>query len=399
MNGAPPREQIIELLKKHPEGLTITTISELTRLHRHTVTKYVYELRGADIIHEREIGPAKLCYMKDGLTKKQEKQTMSRLNNHNMKSSLGSVGQIQLVAVFMFLVLAPAAVITAYNLTNTSENTSFSMEGYITANNEVTSDVSDGMLNEFWMNITNGTFGENATNETLPPGEGSPLPPQDAAEQTNETGGNATVDVDETLNATNITQPENEANETLNITEPLNETNVTVSNSTIIISDLTSPFEVNVTEEFSIKAVIMSLYGRSENIRVNLSAPASFEVANQNQTIPFLDENTSAEFAWNATASECGNYTLGVLAESDTSSAYKNVDVFVVCPVENVTLETETIQGDAEVGKPVVWKKIITVRNPNRIKVDNVQLETEIPAKAFNAELKKLRHVFGNTVT
>jgi DNA-binding transcriptional ArsR family regulator len=128
-----PRELIIEVLRKHPEGLTITAISEFTKLHRHTVTKYLYELRGAEMIYEREIGPARLCYLKDGVTKKKERETIKRLNNHNMKSSLG---QIQIIAVVLFLVLAPAAIIAAQNATNFTENVSIPLEGYITANNE-----------------------------------------------------------------------------------------------------------------------------------------------------------------------------------------------------------------------------------------------------------------------
>ena len=90
MNGGSPRDVIIDILKKHPEGLTITAISELTKLHRHTVTKYMYELRGADIIQEREIGPARLCYLKNGKLGKRGKEAIKRLNGRNMKSSLKS---------------------------------------------------------------------------------------------------------------------------------------------------------------------------------------------------------------------------------------------------------------------------------------------------------------------
>ena len=57
-------ERIIELLKSHPEGLTILEISEKLNANRATVTKYIYKLHGAGKIKFRKVGPAKLCYLK-----------------------------------------------------------------------------------------------------------------------------------------------------------------------------------------------------------------------------------------------------------------------------------------------------------------------------------------------
>jgi predicted transcriptional regulator len=62
------KERILEVLKKHNEGLPIVKIAEIIGLHRHTVTKYVYELVGADVIQIREIGSAKVCFLKGGNT-------------------------------------------------------------------------------------------------------------------------------------------------------------------------------------------------------------------------------------------------------------------------------------------------------------------------------------------
>jgi DNA-binding IclR family transcriptional regulator len=58
------RERIIEALRQHPEGLTTVDIARVIGSHRHTITKYVYQLVGEGMIHQREIGNAKLCYMK-----------------------------------------------------------------------------------------------------------------------------------------------------------------------------------------------------------------------------------------------------------------------------------------------------------------------------------------------
>ncbi len=55
------RNRIIEALKQNPRGMTILEISASVDLSRVTVSKYVYGLMIEDIIHQRAIGPAKLC--------------------------------------------------------------------------------------------------------------------------------------------------------------------------------------------------------------------------------------------------------------------------------------------------------------------------------------------------
>jgi len=60
-----PRKKIIEVLKKHPEGLTFQKIAKLTGMSRITATKYIHELLGAGVIYQRKVGVAKLCYLRD----------------------------------------------------------------------------------------------------------------------------------------------------------------------------------------------------------------------------------------------------------------------------------------------------------------------------------------------
>jgi len=58
------KERIIEILSKHPEGLTFTQIAVEVGMHRHTITKYIYELKGEGIILVRDLRTLKLCYLK-----------------------------------------------------------------------------------------------------------------------------------------------------------------------------------------------------------------------------------------------------------------------------------------------------------------------------------------------
>jgi DNA-binding IclR family transcriptional regulator len=62
--GTDIKKAIIELLQKHPEGLTIQQISNELKISRITTAKYIHELLGAEIIYQRKVGKAKLCYLK-----------------------------------------------------------------------------------------------------------------------------------------------------------------------------------------------------------------------------------------------------------------------------------------------------------------------------------------------
>ncbi|NIM46955.1 MAG: hypothetical protein GTN40_02230 [Candidatus Aenigmarchaeota archaeon] len=58
------REIIIEILREHPEGLTTVDIAKYIGMTRHSVSKYIYQLLGEKKIYQREVGTAKLCYLK-----------------------------------------------------------------------------------------------------------------------------------------------------------------------------------------------------------------------------------------------------------------------------------------------------------------------------------------------
>ena len=59
------KKKILNLLKKHPEGLTIQKISDSLESSRITATKYIHELIGEGKIYQRKVGIAKLCYSKE----------------------------------------------------------------------------------------------------------------------------------------------------------------------------------------------------------------------------------------------------------------------------------------------------------------------------------------------
>ena len=66
------RENIIKILEKHPEGLTVKALSSKIGVSRQTVVKYIFELKGSGIVYRRRVGSATLHYLKSVIEKFQK---------------------------------------------------------------------------------------------------------------------------------------------------------------------------------------------------------------------------------------------------------------------------------------------------------------------------------------
>lgn len=69
INGKNVKEEIIRILETHPEGVTLQTLSDRIGVCRHTVVKYIFELKGSGIIYRRRVGSATLHYLKSLMQK------------------------------------------------------------------------------------------------------------------------------------------------------------------------------------------------------------------------------------------------------------------------------------------------------------------------------------------
>jgi uncharacterized repeat protein (TIGR01451 family) len=252
------KESIIDALRKHPEGLTLRDIAEIVGHHRHTITKYVYELIGAQVIYQRDVGAAKLCYLRE------------TYNGPDNKKK----AQTQLIALFMLLLLVPATVIVAQNVTNSSTG----FEGMAASLSTTVDEPLDDALGDV-IQSENSSEIEHDEPEI---GELAEEPNDIAGADTNTSNfeeieqkieQNLTVSnesnqeddeedntplVNGTINETNVTAPAEEPpsiNET-SITQPnatvsdINETNITIPNETAPIKNVTEAGETqNVTED------------------------------------------------------------------------------------------------------------------------------------------------------
>jgi len=291
-----PRTLIINILRKNPDGLTLTSIAELTGLHRHTATKYVYELKGAGIINERDVGSAKLCYLKEGFSKLEEKKVVSRLNGgkgwqQGMKVSRdafrrkSSTGQVQLLSVFFLLFLVPATVIIAQNATMnaTSEgnlvlervNISESMADIQISNLSLESNFSEST--NLTVEEINSELNETAVleNITETPNQTENMPAETNASLENETIlPDAGIFENGTDNIT-VQEPENGMNET--IQEP--EQPVTEIQEPVLEVRILSPDKIMRGESFDISAIVKnSGTGEAKNVRLSWEIPSGFDV-------------------------------------------------------------------------------------------------------------------------
>lgn len=78
-NGEKVKERILEVLKKHPEGLTIEDLSKILEVHRQTVTKYVLVLEALNLVYRRRIGPVTLQYLRNHFVRKAVEELRKRL--------------------------------------------------------------------------------------------------------------------------------------------------------------------------------------------------------------------------------------------------------------------------------------------------------------------------------
>ena len=67
------KQKIVDTLSDHPEGLSIAEIARRIGSDRYTATKFLHELIGAGIIHQRDFTILKINYLTKSPAKSSEK--------------------------------------------------------------------------------------------------------------------------------------------------------------------------------------------------------------------------------------------------------------------------------------------------------------------------------------
>ena len=299
MNDKHPKTLILEALINHPEGLTMVSLVEVVGLHRHTATKYLYELIGAGLVYQRKVGPARLCYLREKVEENEKETHPSGVQD---KKWFGGKSQIRFIAIFLLLgiILVSSSVIASNFLNETFANTSPTGElishstkdttletpPQETTNVEIIPNDSteknsievNSIYNETSETIDTSpsqTINENYTSEITEPSNTSEVPLND--NETTETSETNDTDVSKTIN------------ETLPIENPPIEAEEPILNVKV-----ECPKRITRGDAVVIKAKIENT-GSSvvKNIVHNWVLPKGFEIISEEDDCENLEQNAS----------------------------------------------------------------------------------------------------------
>ncbi|MFH8092606.1 MAG: HTH domain-containing protein [Candidatus Aenigmatarchaeota archaeon] len=243
------KEEILQLLSKHPEGLTITSIAEKLGIHRHTATKYVKDLILSGKINERNVGMAKLCF----------------LNKYKSKHIIGEkaeTGQAQIFALAILLFFIPVLII--------AQNFGTNMAGSFA---EV---IDTKLITSSSDTITATTIFAIVENSTETATKQGPLSVENYSE--NSTDFNEATSIS---GHQNILSFNNEANETISnnsLTEIQDEILQPTETIEKIELDLNIPKKINRGEEFQATASVLNKFSSQKNVKIKWMLPPSFSI-------------------------------------------------------------------------------------------------------------------------
>jgi hypothetical protein len=285
MSSEDPIKLILETLRKHPEGLTLLSLAELTGLHRHTATKYVNELLGAGFISQRNVGVAKLCY----LMEKVENQTDEKVLEELKVKRIGNKAQLKIIAAIMIVTfLLSETAILAYQNTSLFNETNLSGFSLINTSPVTESNYPNLSQNaDSIINITNVSIDENVNSSALINSTAK-----------NDSSDNLTVEIlNETIQEINKSLGGNESFIVSNFTvsEPTNETQEMPQKSAVNFEiELNYPQRITRGEIIPVKASATNTgSSTAKNVVLEWKLPDGFSIVlgNQNEFCGSLDQN------------------------------------------------------------------------------------------------------------
>jgi hypothetical protein len=270
MSSSDNRKIILDVLREHPEGLTIVSLAEISGLHRHTATKYIYELLGAGAVLQRTVGVAKLCYMCDTIKDQNDEKKLVEGLEIRRNSNFSQIKTVAIVAFIAFLLSGTA--ILAYQNTSILNETNSS--DALDINTSPLTSVTDANASSVMDNLINSSSVENAVLNT-----------SDNSTQETSTGTNLTVEQSngtlEGINGT-IQASENMTTVLENVSETVNETPQDVLKNMVLRLDY--PEKVVRGGIVAVKAFILNADSiKAENVFITWSIPDGFTLISGSQ--------------------------------------------------------------------------------------------------------------------
>ncbi|MEM5794553.1 MAG: right-handed parallel beta-helix repeat-containing protein, partial [Candidatus Aenigmatarchaeota archaeon] len=433
-------ERIVDILSKHPEGLTITNISKELNIHRNTTSKYIFALAKAGIIEQRRIGKVALCSLK------KQKKVFFLGKKSIAKLSLAILA-LMIILIFLFHYTIPikGSVDKIFNFTELNgyrleielekqkffTNELIKISGFFGLTDKTSIEnqslsltliSSDSLTNQIVSTDLNGTFSLsfnlNQGNYTLIASSGEleaslnfevleipfTITLEKSVFKPNETvsifiQGKANKEFTLEIFGQEITE-----NFTLTTDEKgfyiFNKTFPPGSYSVRILSNEVSFEVLEEKEEIKLELISKEFYYLDENITLIVSGTPDqkfdLSVLKENLTVfSFLGQtNSSGLEEISFKLFEKGNYS-AILKYGEK----EELTIFEVLErIENITEEilTQNIslnvvsieQGKAEINKPVKWKKVLRAINPTEKEVE-VDFDLELPENSFNITLEE----------
>jgi len=271
-------DAILELLSKHPEGLTITSIADELGIHRHTATKHVKDLILNGKVNERNVGMAKLCFL-------------SRYKDKHAVNSKAETGQAQMLFLALLMLSIPVLII--------AQNFNTTITGDFAADSSLIPSSSDLVETTTSTTVEKSTTQAADTTTTLPENnvENSTVFPLGSEENNsmkepyvnNETFQNSNEVINNTALEQDANASSNETPTTQGINTLENETlttqeDTTQENGLSEISEekidlqLNLPEKVNRGEEFSANALATNKFSTHKDVVLKWMLPAGFEI-------------------------------------------------------------------------------------------------------------------------
>jgi uncharacterized repeat protein (TIGR01451 family) len=299
MNDKNPKDLILEALINHPEGLTMVSLAEVVGLHRHTTTKYLYELIGADLVYQRKVGSARLCYYKERTEENGKEITPLEIRGNKVP---GDKSQIRFIAIFLLLgiILISSSVIASNFLNGTSNETP---TGQLVLNSikdtktqEIlppeTTDVEIISNDSTTRNFSNTSFTDDRTSEIIDTSKSTII---------NET---SPTEITEPPNASETPVNNNETSETseinnTNVSKDINSTNpIEISpievQKPILNVNIEHQEKVTRGDKITIKAKIENTGSFvAKNVVCSWILPKGFEIISKEDDCRNLEQNTS----------------------------------------------------------------------------------------------------------
>jgi hypothetical protein len=278
MMSADPRKTILDVLMKHPEGLTIVSLAKSSSLHRHTATKYVHELLGAGIVFQRSVGIAKLCYLSRNIENQNvEKRLLDGLEER--RNGTGSpLRLLAIVAVVAFLM--SGTVIFAYESAGTLNETDSSNSSSIDAG--FLADMNSSNVSSTPVYEANISTDENGVLSEI-----------NSSTEKGQTSDDLTVE-----NSTNISEAISEGLKDVNLTINASETSDETQETTPKKLELSLQYPQNVTrgETFEVKATVLNTgSSAADNVALDWSIPNGFTLSegSQREFCGIIESNVS----------------------------------------------------------------------------------------------------------